>query len=257
MATTLHNPVTTKFHGLIGGIIYYVVHNQQRMRSRPSQVRNPRSTAQTAHRTRFAAANSVAALFNKVYPIGYRHADQHLDPRSAFVKHIYHSALNADAMLNPGHLAISKGSLQFFISTNVSYENPRLTLRWSFSHGNSSDRLCVCLYNHTRFASRFLPDIVSRGERRLSLSIPDDWRDDHIFVYCFWHNPDSNAVSTSVVATELNSPDNPDSAERDLSLHRLHISIRWKSYFRKRFIQALQQPQQPLDSALLGAPPYT
>jgi hypothetical protein len=63
MATTLHNPVTTKFHGHVGPYIYYVVRNQQRIRSMPSKVHNPRSPKQTAHRTRFSAANSLAATF--------------------------------------------------------------------------------------------------------------------------------------------------------------------------------------------------
>ena len=239
MATTLHNPVTTKFHGHVGPYIYYVVRNQQRIRSMPSKVHNPRSPKQTAHRTRFSAANSLAATFRDAYPLGYNKNSQGLDPRSAFVKHIYHEALSQDSLLDPNKLKISQGSLVIFQPSRTDYDGSRLTLRWALGNGQSADRLCVCVYNYTRGFAEFHQDLASRGEGRVSITIREDWREDHLYVYCFWHNPQTHKVSTSVVATEINNPDTQEKALVDLTKHLYNLSIPWKSYFQSRYLRKL------------------
>jgi hypothetical protein len=239
MATTLHNPVTTKFHGHVGPYIYYVVRNQQRIRSMPSKVHNPRSPKQTAHRTRFSAANSLAATFRDAYPLGYHKNSQGLDPRSAFVKQIYHEALSQDSLLDPNKLKISQGSLVIFQPTRTDYDGSRLTLRWALGNGQSADRLCVCVYNYTRGFAEFRQDLASRGEGRVSITIREDWREDHLYVYCFWHNPLTHKVSTSVVATEINNPDTQEKALDDLTKHLYNLSIPWKSYFQSRYLRKL------------------
>ena len=261
MATTLHNPVTTKFHGHIGGIIYYVVRNQQRMRSLPSAVRNPRSSAQVAHRTRFATANSLAAVFKNIYKLGYRNNQQTdrndipLDPRAAFAKHIYHDALDADNNLDPTKLILSQGTLPQFnpLTSSIDPRTSTLSLRWSISGGAPTDRLCVVLYNYTRNQATFLQDIVSRQERHTTVTIPANYQNDHIYIYCFWHNPDNTTkgnknhkVSTSVLVAQLNNPDTQPAQSLDHQLHLYHLTAPWKSTFRRQLTlpQSLPNPRQ-------------
>ena len=237
MATTPHNPLTSKFYGHVGPCIYYVVHNQQRIRSMPSHVYNPRTPGQVAHRARFATANSIAAIFGKIYQVGYRHAHRDLDPRSTFVKHIYHDALNAATILNPNNLHLSKGTLQIFQPTRVDLDGSRLTLRWSISGGSTSDRLCICLYNYTRGMAETYLDHASRAAGRTTITVRADCLSDHLYLYCFWHNPDTRKVSTSVVAAEFNNPDNDEARDRELLLHIENLSIGWKNPLRTTYRQ--------------------
>lgn len=236
MATTDFNPLTSKFHGQLGPFVYYVVGGQQRIRTRPSHVRNPRSQLQTAHRTRFSAANTIAAIFNGAYQVGYKKAVQGLDARSAFVKHVYHDVLSDDAILNPDRLKVSQGSLQIFQPSRVDLDGSRLSLRWSLYGGASSDRLCVCVYSYSQGYSQFFPDVASRADHRVSVNIEGNFLSDHLYIYCFWHNPTFHKVSTSVVAAEFNNPDSDEAKLLDLTKHLQTLSLGWKNPLRRDFL---------------------
>lgn len=249
MATTPHNPVTTKFHGHVGPFIYYVVHNQQRIRTMPSAVRNPRTDDQVAHRTQFASANTIAAIFKNIYKLGYHNNQQTgrngipLDPRAAFAKHIYHDALDEHYRLDPTKLILSQGTLPQFKPLDVNVSPTQISLRWSISGGSPIDRLCVVLYNYTRNQATFLQDIVSRQERHTTVTIPSNSQHDHIYIYCFWHNPENTdprnshkniKVSKSLLVAQLNNPNDESSKKLDLQQHLYHLTAPWQTKFRKQ-----------------------
>lgn len=203
----------------------------------PSSVRNPRSAAQRAHRNRFAVANSVAASFKEVYTTGYGHTREKdksgyaLDARSAFVRHIYRKALDGDSRLDPMMLQISSGTMPRFAATSVRVEESRLTLRWSMSGGGANDRLRICLYNYTQSRAKLLEESVSRRERHTTVMIPQEWEKDHVYVYCFWQNPEGTKVGNSEVVAQTNVPEEREEQEEEMKRHLYNVSIRWKRKF--------------------------
>ena len=240
MAKSDQNPLTSLFSGTVGSLVFYTVRNQQRIRTKPQRVRNPRSPKQNAHRSRLAVATSLAAVFKDAYLLGYALVDPDVAPRHLFVKHVYHDALSDSALLLPNRLLLSHGTLRPFNPSDVAADLSLVSIRWAVS-GAASDHLCLCLYNHTRARSCFFPDQASRAEGHTHITVPSDWQSDHLYLYAFWHNPATHKVSDSVVVAELNAPDSQEAAHNDLKQHLDHLTATWRPRLRKSFLQSISK----------------
>lgn len=73
MAKTIHNPITTKWQGTLGGFQYRIVRGNQVIAERASHVRNPRTKAQVENRAKFKLASQFSALWNNILDANAAH----------------------------------------------------------------------------------------------------------------------------------------------------------------------------------------
>ena len=62
----MHNPITTKWRGGIGGFEYRVLRGKQVIAERASGKRNPRTRAQVENRAKFKLSSQFSALWNNI-----------------------------------------------------------------------------------------------------------------------------------------------------------------------------------------------
>ena len=73
MAKTIHNPITTKWQGTLGGFQYRIVRGNQVIAERASHVRNPQTKAQVENRAKFKLASQFSALWNNILDANAAH----------------------------------------------------------------------------------------------------------------------------------------------------------------------------------------
>ena len=216
------------FSGAVGPIIGYTVRGHRYFRSKPSTVRNPRTPSQTSHRQLFALVSSFVSLFRKAYSIGYRNYNTSNYPRANFFNQIYHNAITPTNTIDPSLILLSQGPLPPYIPASTDLFRNHLSLSWLPSSGNPVDLLSVVIYNHSRALSITRADCARRSSRlTLTLTITDEWTNDHLYIYTFFRNPSTNDCSDSTLIAQFNAPDSPQALSAEL-LNFLHqISHNW------------------------------
>ena len=216
------------FTGGVGGIIQYEVRGTLRVRSYPSHMHNPRTPAQTAHRTRFATASSFVRTIGNVYKLGYHNYNPTLSPRANFVHQVYTTALQPDGTIDPTRALIARGPLTPPLAATATITGNHIQLHWQ--RPNSRDlQLTATLYNYTRALSQTTASLASSAQTSATLAIPNTWLSDQLYLYLFWHHPTSHSASDSIALT-LTPTTDPTTLQLHTHLHRQALTAHWPSH---------------------------
>jgi len=191
------------FTGMVGGIIQYEVRGMLRVRSRPESVRNPRTAAQTEHRTRFALASSYVRSLGDVYKVGYRAYNTDLSQRANIVKQVYGEALTRDGVVDPLRVRTARGPLTKPQGISLEQVENGVKIGW-FRPTNHGLKLTVTVYNYTRAVGQTHYDVATSQATSTTVAMPEKWQGDALYVYAFWRNEKSGSASdsTAVAITE-------------------------------------------------------
>lgn len=218
------------FTGMVGGIIQYEVRGMLRVRSRPESVRNPRTAAQTEHRTRFALASSYVRSLGDVYKVGYREYNKSISQRANIVKQVYGEALTREGTVDPLKVRTARGPLTRPQGISVVREEGRLRIGW-FRPSNHTLKLTVTVYNYTRAVGQTHYDTATSRETGTTVPVPEEWRGDALYVYAFWRSEKSGSASDSTVVAVTTGEGSTLSLIDNMSasLNRQSLTARWAS----------------------------
>lgn len=126
----MHNPITTKWRGDIGGFQYRVVRGGQVIAERASAKRNPRTRGQMSVRMRFKLASQFSALWNILEANLVKKESDSILARAFATKTAFASALptgnnNEAAVLDLGEFASR------FNANSHQAQDPNLTILFS------------------------------------------------------------------------------------------------------------------------------
>ena len=206
---TIENGYLGGFAGTLGPAIGYFSRGRWCVRSKPSQVRNPRTKAQTEHRTLFKEMVCFASTMREVITVGMRHEAslRHLSIYNLFVYNNKRAfSMGSEAVqIDCSQLSFSCGTVapvgfgvpqcDRFLNVTVPFEKNPLHLRAS-----ASDTVYLVAYNPQR-QKAFLSDPAARRSTQVTITLPGDWQEEEVHLYGFSHDAEGRSSECSYLGT--------------------------------------------------------
>ena len=206
------------FRGKLGNVVGYTWKGVWCVRSRPAQMRNPRSMAQQRHRSLFAEEVRLAGRMSWALNIGMADVadEMRMTPQNVFVKANQQAfGLDSDGRLEVDweSLIVSAGPV-----APVALNNPQMddegvltvTFEKNPMHLSSNNFDSVHLYIYCpALGQGYLAAPVYRKERRINVVLPEYYLDNELQLYAFVTDRDGRASDTYHVEYSIVN-DNPE-----------------------------------------------
>jgi len=200
------------FSGIVGQVIGGTWKGIDYMRSQPSSVANPRTTAQTNQRTKFKGCTQFFSNFlGSLIQVFWNGLKPQM---SGYNDIVQTNIVNFDNSGNPTYsdLVISKGSLIGINPTSIvaTASSDGVEIDWSdnsgVGNGLATDTLCLAVYNETQ--DKYFASVVgfSRDTENGVAVVPGIEAGDELHVYVFMcrlNNPKFASVSYYELVTAV------------------------------------------------------
>ena len=193
------------FAGTLGPAIGYYSRGKWCVRSKPGQVRNPRTQAQTEHRELFKQLVCFASTMPDILHVGLRHeaAQRNLSVYNLFVydnKQAF-SMVDGEVRVDCPQLIFSRGPV-----APVGFGTPQcdefLNVTVPFvkhlqrQHASAYDTVYLVAYNPARQQAR-LSDPAARRSQQAVITLPGAWQDEEVHLYGFSHDAEGRSSECS------------------------------------------------------------
>jgi hypothetical protein len=209
------------FSGTVGTVIGGQWKGIAYMRSRPQNVKNPRTPAQVKHREKFKMAIEYLRPLAPLIRIGWKDSAKKQTAFSAavsyFVKNVIGPYWTWDLEADPNKFLISRGTLMPAeqTSTTIGY-NPGVTdlyVNWgdNSSVGNAleDDIALIAVVNRNKRESLISYKDYRRDSGFGRFTVPKDWVGDTVYTYVGFVSADGKEVANSVYLGLRTIPENP------------------------------------------------
>ena len=157
LMAVVQNPVTGRTRGKFASAIFSKQFGKNTMRSKPIEVKNPKSIGQLTQRAMFNVVLAFAQIVLLTVRVGWKNAASGMSAYNAFFKHAILNAVSGsypDFAIDFSKIVVASGSLLGFLSPLWSSPaGHKIMFAWSDNsdQGNASaeDILFVCLINTT------------------------------------------------------------------------------------------------------------
>lgn len=202
---TIENGYLGGFAGTLGPAIGYYSRGKWCVRSKPGQVRNPRTQAQTEHRELFKQLVCFASTMPDILHVGLRHeaARRNLSVYNLFVydnKGAF-SMVDGEVRVDCPQLVFSRGPV-----APVDFGTPQcdefLNVTVPFAKHLQRKQASVCdtvylvAYNPTRQQAR-LSDPAARRSQQAVITLPGAWQGEEVHLYGFSHDAEGRSSECS------------------------------------------------------------
>lgn len=193
------------FAGTLGPAIGYYSRGKWCVRSKPGQVRNPRTQAQTEHRELFKQLVCFASTLTDILYVGLRHeaALRNLSVYNLFVydnKQAF-SMVDGEVQVDYPQLVFSHGPVapvgfgapqtDAFLNVTVPFEkNPQ------HKSAKNYDTVYLVAYNPVR-QQAMLSDPTARRSQQVKITLPGAWQDEEVHLYGFSHDAEGRSSECS------------------------------------------------------------
>lgn len=197
------------FAGTLGPAIGYYSRGKWCVRSKPGQVRNPRTQAQTEHRELFKQLVCFASTMPDILHVGLRHeaAQRNLSVYNLFVydnKQAF-SVVDGEVRVDCPQLIFSRGPVApVDFGTPQSDEFLNVTVPFAKhlqrKRASISDTVYLVAYNPARQQAR-LSDPAARRSQQAIITLPGAWQGEEVHLYGFSHDAEGRSSECSYLGT--------------------------------------------------------
>lgn len=171
-----------KIIGTIGGLIYYFdpVRKKVVVRHKPEKVRNPRSSAQQAHRNSFIDIVRLSSRMTEAHLVGLHHHAQRLKLRTyTDFRHLNKDSFTPDGLIDYPRIVLSRGPVATVSVNKVQlHDNGVLQIDFdpclTMGKAAPDDALYLYVYKADQELGCLLPPVL-RSDKTLAIQLPAEW----------------------------------------------------------------------------------
>jgi hypothetical protein len=202
----VQNPITGRTKKKFGSAVFSKQFGKNTMRTKPIEVRNPKTLLQKQQRSKFTLMVALARMFMGFIRIGFKQAAIGMSQFNVFVSD---NISNVITGVYPAYsidftkLIVSKGTLTGVDGGTASVVAGRkVDIGWNDNSGNgdalATDNAMVIVINNTKKAVLQDSTTKTRADVALQLTAPLSWVGDTVHTYLAFKAPTGNSVSDSV-----------------------------------------------------------
>ncbi len=207
----VQNPITGRSRGKFATAVFSKQFGKNIMRSKPEQVKNPKTQLQREQRSKFSLMVELSRMFLPFLKTSFKQAAVGMSQFNMFMKTNIQNVISGtypDYEIDFAQLKVSKGTLTGSeTAAAVVVAGHKVNLSWTDNTGVgdalATDKAMALVINYERKA--VVQDITTktRTEGSLSLTVPADWAGDTVYVYFAFITPSKDKVSDSSFLGEL------------------------------------------------------
>ena len=198
-----------KWHNSLGGVVGYKARGKHFLRVKPCSVHDPNTAAQQETRTKFKFITQLIHKIGGVYKLGYKNVDSTRSERGMFFENLWYDAVTGNA--NDGYtvdyekVKVARGLLlpTYSMTCSVLGAQHKCSYSWTDNSGQgdaeSTDKICINLYNPTKGVSMLFEDVAQRSAEACQVQYSTAWAGDTVYNYIFWKKADGSCSDSQLV----------------------------------------------------------
>ena len=199
-----------KFHGAIGKtLVGYKLRGEHIIRAYPCSYHDADTPAQQEARAKFKFVRQLIHKIGGVYKTGYANVDSSKSERGMFFSNIYNDAITGN--MDDGYtvdyekVKIARGLLlpTYSMTCSVLGAQHKCSYSWTDNSGQgdaeSTDKICINLYNPTNGVSMTFEDVAQRSTEAAQVTYSTAWAGDTVYNYIFWKKADGSCSDSQLV----------------------------------------------------------
>lgn len=202
---TIKQGICGDFTGKVGNVVGYRSHGKNYIRTRPGQMRNPRTEAQQRQRRKFAAAFGFLRSMSPFIRLGYALYGKDKTPFNAAMSYVMKKAVREtddEVYIDFRRILVATGTLMPVFEASATVEDRKIVFTWADNSGTgnaeATDTVMLLAYNTASGEAWYLTEAARRADGRGELPIPPTWRNQRLAVYLCLRNEAEGMVSNSL-----------------------------------------------------------
>ena len=204
MAIT-QNPITGRTKKKFGTAVFSKQFGKNTMRTKPMDVKNPKTPKQLDQRQKFAIMVELARLLMGFIRVTFKQASIGMSEFNAFVKSNISTAITGAFpyyTIDYSKLIVSKGVLTGSIDGAASASSGSIVdITWTDNSGNgdaqATDYAVLLLINEGKKSIAQEVSSNTRADASLSVTVPSSWEGSNVHVYLSFKDADSFRIADS------------------------------------------------------------
>lgn len=213
----IKNGILGPFSGKVGNVVGATNNGVHYMRVIPANVTDPKTDKQLAQRQRFGLITSTLKTFRPVVNIGFRKKTRNTTPANRALSYNLKNAVAGDypdLEVDFAAFMVARGDLTSAIALAAVSDNPgELVLSWTDNSGSGSakadDVLIAACYDAETGDLFYRLEAAAREDESATLTLPQNFPGKNVHVYAFFASTESNDVTDSIYAGEIQIQDQP------------------------------------------------
>ncbi|MCM1531535.1 MAG: DUF6266 family protein [Bacteroides sp.] len=211
---TIKQGILGGFKGKVGKVVGSSWKGIPYMKALPANVHNPRTPAQTAHRTKFATAMRFLKHFTPIIKQSYTPPKKGQTPFNAAFSDLLRNATtckDGNVNIDYSKVNLTRGNFPPLdaIGCHLLHYSfgSKVAISWTTPEQDSprkDDKISVVVYHIPSGQTATAIKAITREASNLGVAIPDDWKKDEIRVWAYVCDAEEKQYSTLTYATKIN-----------------------------------------------------
>ena len=201
----VQNPITGRTKKKFGTAVFAKQFGKNTMRTKPMEVKNPRTTGQVNQRNKFSLMVAEGRKVNTMLKVSFHNMALEMTPFNVFIKQNIKTAITGapgSYAIDYSLLIIAKGPLFKTSGIHAGAALAKSVKRtWDPpidpADPSNLDLLYVASYNESKNEWFYSKTTVTRQTGLHQQTVPDSWVGDTVHVYSFFVSPDGRQNSDS------------------------------------------------------------
>lgn len=201
----VQNPITGRTTGKFSTAVFSKQFGKNTMRSKPLEVKNPRTLAQREQRQKFSLMVELARKFLSFIRISFNQVAVGMSEFNSFMQNNISEVISGsfpDYAIDYDKLIVSKGTLTGAIDGAASaVAGNTVTINWTDNSGvgdaSADDKALVLILNPNSPNVVYDTTLKTRADLTEDLVVPEDWVGDEVHVYLSFMNETGYKVADS------------------------------------------------------------
>ena len=197
------------WHGKVGKLVGWKARGKHYFRQAGCSHHDANTLSQQETRAKFAFVGKLIHQIGPVYKTGYKTFNPEKSQRSHFFSNLWSEAVTGN--MSDGYtvdyekVKIARGLLlpTFSMTCSVLGAQHKCSYSWTDNSGQgdaeSTDKICVNLYNPTKGVSMMFEDVAQRSAEACQVQYSTAWAGDTVYNYIFWKKPDGSCSDSILV----------------------------------------------------------